>query len=96
MDKYLTSNDLKIIFCSIYQAQTVIIISVTLSNFLRKTKCDYVSKNDFVEPNYIKNISFHLRFLSLRLTGVETLKSVSRNFKRKFHLFNLVSDFFSN
>ena len=29
--------------------------------------------------------------LSLRLTGVETLESVSQNFKRRFHFLDLVS-----
>ena len=30
-------------------------------------------------------------FLSLQLTGVETLESVSQNFKRRFHFLFLVS-----
>ena len=34
-------------------------------------------------------------FLSLRLAGVETLESVSQNFKSRFYFINFVSDFFS-
>ena len=33
--------------------------------------------------------------LSVRLTEVVTFEWVSQNFKRTFHFFNLVSDFFS-
>ena len=40
-------------------------------------------------------IAFHYPYLSLRLTEVETLESVSQNFKRRFQFFNLVSDFLS-
>ena len=33
--------------------------------------------------------------LSVRVTRVVTLEWVSQKFKRRFHFFNLVSDFFS-
>ena len=47
----------------------------------------------FILKSSEKTFSFSL--LSLRLTGVETLELVSQKLKRRFHFFNLVSDFFS-
>ena len=43
------------------------------------------------QSKYLKFFFLRQILLSLRLTGVETLGSVSQNFKRKFHFLFLVS-----
>ena len=49
-----------------------------LSNFLRQTKFEYVFKYEFVEPNYTRNNSFHLRFFFLIFIRFEDFPSVLR------------------
>ena len=44
----------------------------------------------FSEQEVVSLIFAHRLLLSLRLTGVETLKLVSQNFKRRFHFLFLV------
>ena len=47
--------------------------------------------NGFISEFFLNFFYLTINLLSLRLTGVETLKSFWQNFKRRFHFLFLVS-----
>ena len=64
----------------------IIFIFIRFVTFWKSYTIDVLSRT-----TYNCFLIFFFLLLSLRLTGVETLESVSQNFKRRFHFLFLVS-----